>query len=264
MHKKREKKKGYQRNEWNALTCMLSIFPFVYLSVRFFLAEMIIRQRISQWLWHKKYYFWLQKWSSDLKRPYDPKMWTSHIISCQHLVRSNCHRDIVTTLNCHLGELYGLCFRQCLKARAEPKYEIAQTLIFSSFNLPIMVSICREKGTCSYVMTWGVAYQLWRISRDYFSYQYLILISDSHQKELKASKSEKLREKATKPSVWELWSQPQTKPIFVRIVMFRSLKCLTLHLKQLSLLFGTSQRAFWAWKKSLISFHLYIKSSCND
>ena len=198
MHKKREKKKGYQRNEWNALTCMLSIFPFVYLSVRFFLAEMIIRQRISQWLWHKKYYFWLRKWSSDLKRPYDPKMWTSHIISCQHLVRSNCHRDIVTTLNCHLWELYGLHFRQCLKARAEPKYEIAQTLIFSSFNLPIMVSICREKGTCSYVMTWGVAYQLWWISRDYFSCQYLILISDSQQKELKASKSEKLREKATK------------------------------------------------------------------
>ena len=107
-------------------------------------------------------------------------MWTSHIISCQHLVRSNCHRDIVTTLNCHLWELYGLCFRQCLKARAEPKYEIAQTLVFSNFNLPIMISICREKGTCSYVMTWGVAYQLWWISRDYFSCQhgqYLILIS---------------------------------------------------------------------------------------
>ena len=119
---------------------MLSIFPFVYLSVRFFfLAEMIIRQRISQWLWHIKYYFWLRKWSSDLKRPYDPKMWTSHIISCQHLVRSNCHRGIVTTLNYHLWELYVVRLRQCLKARAELKYEIAQTLIFSSFKLPIMV-----------------------------------------------------------------------------------------------------------------------------
>ena len=139
MHKKREKKKGYQRNEWNALTCMLSIFPFVYLSVRFFLAEMIIRQRISQWLWHKKFYFWLQKWSSDLKRPYDPKMWTSHIISCQHLVRSNCHRGIVTTLNYHLWELYVVRLKQCLRARAETKYEIAQTLVFSSFKLPIMV-----------------------------------------------------------------------------------------------------------------------------
>ena len=35
--------------------------------------------------------------------------------------------------------------RQCLIARAEPKYEIAQTLVFSSFKLPIMVLSVEKK-----------------------------------------------------------------------------------------------------------------------
>lgn len=127
MHRKREKKrviKGMNGTPWHA--CSPFSLSFV-LQLGFFGWDDYSPKDFAVTLAQK-----VPLLVTEMVKPLKAALWPKDVDKPYHFMSTPC-------LNYHLWELYVVRLRQCLKARAEPKYEIAQTLVFSSFKLTIMV-----------------------------------------------------------------------------------------------------------------------------